>query len=79
MRKIRFAQLGKFCIRAAMFWMTMAAAQLRIIVQHFPVHGRHILHLDRNLAMTVRTPVIHFFRLPRRGMAGITIPAYLGM
>lgn len=63
----------------AMFGVTKPAAQIRLTGQHRAVDGRHILHLKRDLPVTIHTSVFHPRRFPGRGMAGFTVPTGLCM
>lgn len=79
MRKLGVTQIGEACVRAAVFGMTMPATQIRLIGQDRTVHGRHVLHLTRDVPVTVHTTVLHPCRFPGRGVTGFTVPAGLCM
>lgn len=72
-------QVGEACVRAAVFGVTMPATQIRLIGQDRTVHGRHVLHLTRDVPVTVHTAILHPCRLPGRGVTGFAVPAGLRM
>jgi hypothetical protein len=79
MRESQIAQLCEPGIRSAVFGVAKAAAQVRLIGQDGTVHGRHVLHLDCDLPMTIYTTVLHFRGIPRCCVTGFAIPADLRM
>jgi len=79
MREIARLHDGNRRICTIVFGMTIAACQFGVVLVHRTMQSDYVLHLLRDLTMTVDTQVSHGSGRPRRAVAGIALSADLGM
>ena len=79
MRELTTLHHGKSCIHASMFGMAITTFQLGVFLVHGTMQSNHVLHLLRDLAMTVYTQVSHRDRRPRRAVTSLALAARLSV
>lgn len=79
MRERGIGHYGQGSVWSLMFPVTMSAAQIRVVVHQASMQRGDILHLYRDLAVTICTAIGHLGRFPRRGVTSFAVPAGCGM